>query len=400
MMKLLRFCIIGIYLLGASIPLLWMAISSIKPERFTTAVNPNFIPALGRDVYGGVDFSVPAEVQNNARSALEAWEKADPFTRGLPGERDIARAKAFAEGRIPGYEDLRVILAWLKDNQATIRNHPSWESRGKNWQNWMGRGGEPAIAWLVGLNEKMNEKDAQWKNSVLFPPNLLGYTGLNRPFIESQTNTYFDYLFNSLVIGVLSTLAAVLMGTSTAYGFSRFRIAGSKDWLFYILSTRFLPPLAVVIPILLMFRKLNLTDSHLGLIILYTAFNLSLAVWLMKGFIDEIPKAYEEAALVDGYSRLRVFWRIILPQAATGMAVTAVFCLISAWNEYGFAKILNGYEAQTVPVYFAGLQGSVKGIPWQRVSAGSLMFVVPIVVFTVLARRHLLRGVTFGTIKQ
>lgn len=228
-----------------------------------------------------------------------------------------------------------------------------------------------------------------------------GYTHLAEPR-RATGYSFFHYLRNSIVIGVCSTVASVVMGTSAAYGFSRFHIPGSKDWLFFILSTRFLPPLAVVIPILLMWRELNLTNTHLGLIILYTAFNLSLAVWLMKGFIDEIPRAYEEAAMVDGYSRLSAFFRIIIPQAATGMAVTAVFCLISAWNEYGFAVTLNQTTdyAKTVPVYFAGLQGDVSGIPWPQVAAGALVFVAPITVFTILVRKHLLRGVTFGTIKQ
>ena len=135
--------------------------------------------------------------------------------------------------------------------------------------------------------------------------------------------------------------------------------------------------------------------------LLYTAFNLSLAVWLMKGFIDELPRAFEEAALVDGYSAWAAFWRIILPQCRTGMAVTGVFCLISAWNEYGFAATLNQRDAvKTVPVYFAGLQGNVSGLPWHQVAAGALLYVLPIIVFTVLVRRHLLRGMTFGTIKQ
>jgi multiple sugar transport system permease protein len=156
----------------------------------------------------------------------------------------------------------------------------------------------------------------------------------------------------------------------------------------------------VVVPVLLMYRQLELQNSHLGLVVLYTAFNLSLSVWLMKGFIDEIPRAFEEAALVDGYSHFTAFRRIILPQARTGMAVTAVFCLISAWNEYGFAVTLNSAAATTVPVYFAGLQGSIEGMPWPQVAAGALLFVAPILVFTVLVRRHLLRGVTFGTIKQ
>ena len=218
------------------------------------------------------------------------------------------------------------------------------------------------------------------------------YAGANHAF--------FHYLGNSLLIGLFSTACSVLIGTCAAYGFSRFNIPGSKDWLFFILSTRFLPPLAVVVPVLMMYREFDLQNSHLGLILLYTAFNMSLAVWLMKGFIDEIPTAYEEAALVDGYTRLQAFRLIILPRAASGMAVTAVFCLISAWNEYGFAMTLNNQQAVTVPVYFAGLQGNVHGLPWPQIGAGVLLFVAPIIVFTALVRKHLLRGVTFGTIKH
>jgi multiple sugar transport system permease protein len=232
-----------------------------------------------------------------------------------------------------------------------------------------------------------------------FPVTFEAYTKLGKPHAGTD-HSFFHYLVNSLIIGLLSTLASIVLGTSCAYGFSRFRIPGAQDWLFFILSTRFLPPLAVVVPIYLMFRELNLQNSHLGLIILYTAFNLSLAVWLMKGFIDEIPKAYEEAALVDGYSRLQAFWKIIVPKARTGMAVTAVFCLISAWNEYGFAQFLNSAGAITVPVYFTGLKGQITGLPWPQIAAGVVIFAVPIVVFTVLVRDHLLRGVTFGTIKQ
>ena len=236
-------------------------------------------------------------------------------------------------------------------------------------------------------------------DSVLFSPTVEGYSLLASKG-EGETYTFFHFLWNSIVIGVLSTLSAITLGTMCAYGFSRFKVAGAQDWLFFILSTRFLPPLAVVVPVLLMYRTFNLQNSHLGLIILYTSFNLSLAVWLMKGFIDDIPRAYEDAALVDGYSRLAAFWRIIVPEAATGIAVTAVFCMISAWNEYGFAVTLNQFKAKTVPVYFAGLQGNIKGIPWPQLAAGTLLFVAPIIVFTVLVRKHLLRGVTFGTVKQ
>lgn len=234
---------------------------------------------------------------------------------------------------------------------------------------------------------------------VTFVPTLEAYARLGEVQVGARAS-YFEHLGNSVAIGLLSTALSVALGTLAAYGFSRFRIAGSKDWLFFILSTRFMPALAVVIPVLIMYRELGLLGTHAGLVLLYTAFNLSLAVWLMKGFIDEIPRAFEEAALVDGYTRLQAFFRVILPQARTGMAVTAVFCLISAWNEYGFAMTLNSSGALTVPAYFAGLQGNLEGMPWPQVAAGALIFVAPIVLFTFLVRNHLLRGMTFGTIKQ
>ena len=240
---------------------------------------------------------------------------------------------------------------------------------------------------------------ARAEGSVKFTATVDAYRKLSQP-VAGTSRGFYHYLGNSVVIGLLSTLAAVCLATLCAYGFSRFRIPGTKDWLFFVLSTRFLPPLAVVVPVLIMYRRFGLENTHLGLILLYTSFNLSLAVWLMKGFIDEIPRAFEEAALVDGYSRLAAFVRVIVPQAATGMAVTAVFCLISSWNEFGFAMTLNNYEAKTVPVYFAGLQGNIDGVPWPQIAAGMMIFVAPIVLFTVLVRKHLLRGVTFGTIKQ
>jgi multiple sugar transport system permease protein len=235
--------------------------------------------------------------------------------------------------------------------------------------------------------------------SPKFEATLSAYRSLSKP-VAGTPRDFYHYLGNSVLIGLLSTLAAVSLGTLGAYGFSRFELPGSKDWLFFILSTRFLPPLAVVVPVVVMYRWFELENTHLGLILLYTSFNLSLAVWLMKGFMDEIPRAFEEAALVDGYTRARAFVRVIVPQASTGMAVTAVFCLISSWNEFGFAMTLNNYEAKTVPVYFAGLQGNIEGVPWPQIAGGMMLFVAPIVLFTVLVRNHLLKGVTFGTIKQ
>jgi multiple sugar transport system permease protein len=214
-----------------------------------------------------------------------------------------------------------------------------------------------------------------------------------------ELSGYPSRFLNSLIVAVVSTVLAVAMGTFTAYGFSRFRMPGEQDWLFFILSTRMLPPVVVAIPMFLMYRVVGLVDTHIGLIILYTAFNLSFSVWLMKGFIDEIPKEYEEAALVDGYTRMEAFFKIVLPQAATGIAATAVFCFITAWNEYAFALMMTNRRAQTAPPFIPSQLGS--GITdWTTIAAGTFLFLLPVAIFTFLLRKHLLRGVTFGAIRK
>ncbi len=206
-------------------------------------------------------------------------------------------------------------------------------------------------------------------------------------------------LFNSFIIAILSTLASVTFGTLTAYGFSRFKVKGENDWLFFILSTRMLPPVVVTIPLFLMYRFLSLNDTRFGLILLYTCFNLSFATWVMKGFIDEIPKEYEEAAMVDGYTRFEAFRKIVLPQAATGIAATMVFCFIFGWNEYVFALIMTTRKAQTAPPFIPSQLG-VGIVDWGVIAAGASIFLIPVAVFTFLLRKHLLRGVTFGAIRK
>ena len=216
---------------------------------------------------------------------------------------------------------------------------------------------------------------------------------------EVQLSGYPNRFMNSLIVAITSTVLAVSMGTITAYGFSRFKVKGEADLLFFILSTRMLPPVVVAIPMFLMYRVVGLNDTHLGLIILYTAFNLSFSVWLMKGFIDEIPKEYEEAALVDGYTRMEAFFKIVIPEAATGIAATAVFCFITAWNEYAFALIMTNRRAQTAPPFIPSQVGA--GLPdWTVIAAGTFLFLLPVAIFTFLLRNHLLRGMSFGAIRK
>lgn len=206
-------------------------------------------------------------------------------------------------------------------------------------------------------------------------------------------------LRNSLIIAGGSTVLSVVLGVFAAYAFSRFDIPGKDDLMFFILSTRMLPAVVVAVPLFLMFRQIGLHDTHLGMILLYTVFNLSLTVWLLKGFIDEIPREYEEAALVDGYTRMQAFFKIVLPQAATGIAATTVFSLIFAWNEYAFALMMTSNNARTAPPAIATMLGR-GGIEWSAIAAGTLAFLIPVVIVTFALRQHLLRGVTFGAIRK
>jgi multiple sugar transport system permease protein len=210
---------------------------------------------------------------------------------------------------------------------------------------------------------------------------------------------YVYNLKNSLIIAGLSTIFSVGLGLFAAYAFSRFDIPGKDDLMFFILSTRMLPAVVVTIPLFLMYRQVGLHDTHLGMILLYTVFNLSFSVWLLKGFLDEIPKEYEEAAMIDGYSRFQAFYKIVLPQSVTGIAATTVFCLIFAWNEYAFALMLSSDTARTAPPSIASMLGR-GGIEWAAIAAGTLGFLIPVVIVTFVLRKYLLRGVTFGAVRQ
>lgn len=210
---------------------------------------------------------------------------------------------------------------------------------------------------------------------------------------------YVSRLRNSVIIAGTSTVLAVLLGLLAAYSFSRFKVPGESDWLFFILSTRMLPPVVVTIPIFLMYRQLGLHDTHLGMILLYTVFNLSLTVWLLKGFMDEIPREYEDAAMVDGYTRLQAFRKVVLPQVVGGIAATTVFSLIFSWNEYAFALMLTSEKARTAPPTIPTIIGR-GGMEWGSIAAGSLGFLIPVVIVTFVLRQYLLRGVTFGAIRQ
>lgn len=258
---------------------------------------------------------------------------------------------------------------------------------------------EPTLEGYVNLFTTRSRQTTEYIESLGPPTSWYDELVRKRNMVITGPSRFADRYWNSIVIGFGSTFLAVFLGTLAAYGFSRFKVPLKDDLLFFILSTRMMPPIAVAIPIYLMYRTLGLSDTALGMILLYTAVNVSLAVWLLKGFIDEIPQEYEEAAVVDGYSRLQAFWKVVLPQARAGIAATAIFCLIFAWNEYAFALLLTSGEAQTAPPFIPIIIGE-GGLDWPAVAAGTTLFLLPIVFFTVLLRNQLLRGITFGAVRK
>ena len=205
---------------------------------------------------------------------------------------------------------------------------------------------------------------------------------------------------NSIWVAGWSTIIATVLGVPSAWAYSRFRVPLKKDQLFFILSTRFMPPVVVVIPVFLMFRDLNLLDTRLGLILVYAAFNLPFTIWMMKGFVDEVPSEYEDAAMLDGYSRFEAFWRVTMPLLIPGIAATAVFALIFSWNEFVFSIFLiTDPETRTAPSAIAGLIGGTT-IDWGLVAGSAIVFAVPVLVFAFLVRKHLVAGVTLGAVRR
>jgi multiple sugar transport system permease protein len=237
-----------------------------------------------------------------------------------------------------------------------------------------------------------------------FTPTLENFVGVfSRAYAQggAAVDTRFDlFFFNSIFIAGTSVLLALIIGTVAAYGFSRYPLKGNDTYLFVILSTRMLPPIVVIIPIFLMFRVTGLSGTYPGIILLYAAFNLPFTVWMMKSFFDELSRDVEDAARMDGSSEWRIFFRICLPQVKAGLAATAVFGLILTWNEFLFALLLSGVETRTVPVAMAQTIGGAIGVQWGLLAAIETLFLVPVIVVTFLLQHHLLRGVTFGTIKR
>jgi multiple sugar transport system permease protein len=248
---------------------------------------------------------------------------------------------------------------------------------------------------MVTTSLKTDQQAFAWPPLWVFTPSLRSY--YNALFVYGGRSVD-HYLVNSLIVTMASSALAVFLGAMAAYGLARFRFRGNRDIAFFILSTRFAPPVGFIVPIYLMVQRSGLLDTQLALIIVYTSMNLSLVIWVLRGFFLDIPVEIEEAGLVDGYSRWQVFLRIALPLVRPGLAATAILSAILSWNEFLFASILAPGNAATIPVYLSGFSASMN-IDWGEYMAIGTMAVLPIMGFTLVLQRHLVRGLTFGAVR-
>ncbi|HTO44524.1 MAG TPA: carbohydrate ABC transporter permease [Burkholderiales bacterium] len=202
---------------------------------------------------------------------------------------------------------------------------------------------------------------------------------------------------NSLVVAGASTLLAMFVGTICAYSLARFKTGGEHlaNW---IISQRMVPPIAVVFPIFLLYVWLGWVDTYVGVVLLYTAFNLPYVIWMMRGYILDIPLALEESALVDGCTRWQVIWKVVFPMARAGLFATAIFTFVFAWNEFLFALVLTRTEVVTYTVQVTHYFGGQSNF-WAKISAMSVLGTLPIFVVVAFMQRYLVRGISLGAVK-
>jgi len=246
--------------------------------------------------------------------------------------------------------------------------------------------------WMVATSFKTKKLLHTSPPVIMFEPTLKNYYSI---FIEKG---YWKYLVNSILIALSATFLTVTIGTPCAYAFSRFRMKSGNMLFFTILTTRMAPPIAVVLPMYILFSRFGLIDTHIAVILAHTTFNLVLVVWVMKGFFDEIPREIDESALVDGCTDFQAYRKIVLPLAAPGLVAVCVFIFIFSWNELLFALILSGERSRTLPVLIPSLIQHT-GTLWGEVAAVATVETIPVIIFTFLVQKHLVRGLSFGAVK-
>jgi multiple sugar transport system permease protein len=227
---------------------------------------------------------------------------------------------------------------------------------------------------------------------LIFRPTLENYRSL---FVDG---TYGAFFLNSLVIGLATVVLSLLLGVPAAYVLSRCSFRGKGAVLLWVLSSRILPPIGIAIPFFLAYRSLGLIDTHLGLVIIFLTFNVSLTIWVMSGFFDQIPRELDEAAIIDGCSMTGVLMRVVLPLTAPGLTTTAILVFLEAWNNFFYPLVVARRQAATVPLALTTFLGDYN-IDWGAIMAGASLLILPLLVFALVIRRYLVAGLTQGAVK-
>jgi multiple sugar transport system permease protein len=236
-------------------------------------------------------------------------------------------------------------------------------------------------------------------NIYAMPPKFI-FVPTVQAWIEAFTKKpLFHFFVNSAVVAAGTTIISLIFGTLAAYALARFKIKGSQDISFFILSIRMFPPIAASIPIFLWMKQFALLDTRFGLIIAYTVFNLPFVVWMMREFIMAIPVELEEAAMVDGLTRMQAFRKILLPLIRPSLVAVAIFCIIFSWSEFLFSFLLTQTAAKTMPVSISEFI-TWREVTWEQVSAAGTALIFPVLVFSFFVQKYLVRGLSFGAVKE
>lgn len=234
------------------------------------------------------------------------------------------------------------------------------------------------------------------------PPDLsFNWTTISRNYTEVlQAQGFQQAILNSAFVVGVATVIALAIGTPAGYALSRLAFRARDNTADTILTMRFMPPIAVAIPIFLMMRSVGLQDTFLGLILPYVAFELPLVIWIMMGFFDEVPREIDEAALVDGCTRVSTLWRVILPLVRPGLLTAGLFGAIFVWNEFLLALyVVDSREHQTISLAAATLVSAQRPIDWNIAATVGVVTVVPVLLASLLVQRYITRGITAGAVK-
>lgn len=247
------------------------------------------------------------------------------------------------------------------------------------------------IVWLVLSSLKPPSEVLEI--SLPTKPTLVNYSRV------LSSHPVGGYLRNSLVVALGSTFISLFVGSLAAYGFTRYRFQGRRSLLLFTLLLRMLPAIAIGIPLFLLFSKLRISNTHSALILAHGAVQLPLVIWIMQGFLEDIPTELAEAGLVDGCNRLNVLYHIILPVATPGLAVAAIFAFLISWNDFGLSLILiSTPDKLTMPVGMTYMN-LLYGVRWDNLSAAAVMYIVPTIIMALLLQRYIVRGLTMGAVK-